>query len=457
MPDKRLPSPRHTPYARNIGSAIPDLPLVEENESSKSGITNELDHAKILAFAKEFAESSKGDISVSIPSKEALTSNLDFYGQIIESASREPRPEIRILIPLVESDLEVKELLQGLEWRRAPSTDIGFCMFDGKRMIQTETRSNIVSAKVVTNELFVTTCLAIFNALWRETELRETGDVARKELLQALAREEKARREAQLLQDILAHDIRNYNQVAKLSAELINEELKGNNNVKEMVNSMLQAVNGSTDLLERAKRLGKVFSEHDPKLFTVNLLEVIDTSIKVVREAHPEKNIAFKRGINHVPPKNEDRWKRHPQQAFSFTGAHECNVLADDLLHEVFVNLFTNAVKYTKTDPVNIEVLVEEEVEKLTPDPIDTERDIRLGGNSSLKVSVIDHGRGILDSDKNRIFSRYLRGAMGTGLGMSIVHALVVDRYGGKILVKNRVETDYSEGTVVEVFLKREK
>jgi signal transduction histidine kinase len=48
-----------------------------------------------------------------------------------------------------------------------------------------------------------------------------------------------------------------------------------------------------------------------------------------------------------------------------------------------------------------------------------------------------------------------LKTAKGSGLGMSIVHALVVDRYRGKIEVKNTVSDDYRKGTMVEILLKK--
>jgi signal transduction histidine kinase len=42
----------------------------------------------------------------------------------------------------------------------------------------------------------------------------------------------------------------------------------------------------------------------------------------------------------------------------------------------------------------------------------------------------------------------------GSGLGLSIVHSLVVERYKGKVSIKNRVPDDYRKGTTVEIWLK---
>jgi signal transduction histidine kinase len=62
---------------------------------------------------------------------------------------------------------------------------------------------------------------------------------------------------------------------------------------------------------------------------------------------------------------------------------------------------------------------------------------------------------GITDEIKSRIFSRYLEGARGSGLGMSIVHALVVERYNGRVLIGDRVKGDYKQGVSIAVCLRK--
>jgi signal transduction histidine kinase len=84
-------------------------------------------------------------------------------------------------------------------------------------------------------------------------------------------------------------------------------------------------------------------------------------------------------------------------------------------------------------------------------------REIQGAGKRALKgfwvISISDWGRGIPEGMKHNVFRRYLETAKGNGLGMSIVHALVTERYGGKVEVKDRVEGDYKMGTTVEVWL----
>ena len=51
------------------------------------------------------------------------------------------------------------------------------------------------------------------------------------------------------------------------------------------------------------------------------------------------------------------------------------------------------------------------------------------------------------------MFRRYLETAKGSGLGLSIVYALITERYGGAFVLKDRVEGDLTKGTTAEILL----
>ena len=109
-------------------------------------------------------------------------------------------------------------------------------------------------------------------------------------------------------------------------------------------------------------------------------------------------------------------------------------VLADDLISELFMNVLSNAVKYTPGHKAEIDITV-------------------VDGYSAVTVAISDHGRGIPDSRKPYVFERFANrpdGFEGTGLGLSIV-SLLVKRYNGLIAVKDRVAGDCSRGTCFEV------
>nr|WP_289038104.1 HAMP domain-containing sensor histidine kinase [uncultured Allobacillus sp.] len=105
------------------------------------------------------------------------------------------------------------------------------------------------------------------------------------------------------------------------------------------------------------------------------------------------------------------------------------------LLHTVWENLITNAIKYNKPDG-SIELLVDERPE-------------------SIRVSFIDSGIGINADEQEKIFDRFYRVdsartrlIQGTGLGLSIVQA-IVQLHGGTI----HVSSNENEGTTIVVEL----
>ncbi len=259
----------------------------------------------------------------------------------------------------------------------------------------------------------------VFDALNYERDLR--------------IRAQKSTREAQLLQDILTHDVRNYNQVSKLSAELLAEEFKNNANAQELVDRLLESIDGSTLLVQRAKMLGKVISDQSLNQHPVNVLSSIKRSMNLTTTSTPGKTITtvVKLGSNAIAPLD----KLDPE-------AEPVDVMADDLIDEVFANLFSNSVKYSKDgEDAFVGIEIQRELVK------------DLKNKDCWRIAISDTGKGIPDELKPALFSRCLDGAKGSGLGLSIVHALVVGRYEGKIQVENRNDRDHSEGTVVELFL----
>jgi signal transduction histidine kinase len=109
----------------------------------------------------------------------------------------------------------------------------------------------------------------------------------------------------------------------------------------------------------------------------------------------------------------------------------DINVIAEDLLEEIFVNLFSNSVKYTESSEVKIDILI---------------REYFIGEVKYWMITVSDYGKGIPDLMKKDLFERFYSQAKGSGLGLSIVRTLV-ERYRGKVWVGDRVYEDYSKGT----------
>lgn len=93
------------------------------------------------------------------------------------------------------------------------------------------------------------------------------------------------------------------------------------------------------------------------------------------------------------------------------------------LMEQVFLNLFENAVKYTKVGS-GIDV-------SASADGI------------SVKIEVADRGPGIAPGDEKRIFDKFYRSSAqktvsGAGLGLAICRA-IIEAHGGKICAENRM------------------
>lgn len=407
-------------FSKLWDSAIPaEIRIGELERGITLGATKlTFDASEILKAFDQFVRSSKKDVCVILSTEDGLRRNVAVFQQLAKRA-REGSPIVRILVspsflsesPSLEkmkSDLS----LSGIEFRMAERLTSNFYLgiYDQKDMITAEfagpgsaSEGGILHGMITSSFETIAAMYSIFEALWFESELRD--------------REERSKKKAQLLQDILTHDIRNYNQVAKLSAELLVEQMADNQEVQEITRTLVGAIDGSTRLLERARKLGKVLAEENPELHPVDLEKVLARAFSIVETSNPNRTIVLKM-----------------DKVESFSPA-----MADDLLEEVFSNIFSNAVKYTPdSKTVRIRVKVAS-----VPD------------SSILEISISDEGAGIPEDMKPKLFSRYLESAKGSGLGMSIVHALVVERYKGRVSVSNREKSDYTKGTVVKIYLPR--
>ncbi|WP_176706722.1 sensor histidine kinase [Paenibacillus hemerocallicola] len=107
----------------------------------------------------------------------------------------------------------------------------------------------------------------------------------------------------------------------------------------------------------------------------------------------------------------------------------------EDLLSQVWLNIFSNSIKFTPEDgDISIEL---------------------QSGNGEIGVVFRDTGIGIAEEDRKRIFERFFkadkshnREAGGSGLGLAIVKR-VVELHGGRV----EIDSAAGKGTAVTVFL----
>lgn len=265
------------------------------------------------------------------------------------------------------------------------------------------------------NASIVVNAVRCFDIIW---EAKENHDKTIKE-----------KKHSELLFDLISHDIGNYHQIIRGSLDLVTSLFEKNNNNtnslsqdNEKIFSCLtiakNALAKSQSLVDNIRRIERLYAQKDLKLIIKNLPDAINTAYATVEQTLYENNPRGKRirfSLNVVDG-------HHPT---------DINVIAEDLLEEIFVNLFSNTVKYTDSPEVKIDVLI---------------RDYFIAEVKYWMITVSDYSKGIPDSLKKELFERFYSKAKGSGLGLSIVKTLV-ERYKGKIWVGDRVYENYTQGT----------
>jgi signal transduction histidine kinase len=176
---------------------------------------------------------------------------------------------------------------------------------------------------------------------------------------------------------------------------------------QEYLDKPIEALQRSSRLIQNVRKLQKL-KENSPAPGAVDV-------IRVLRDVQREYGESSGKKI-----------------ALYLNGYDSCHVLGDELLHDVFANLVSNAVRHTG-DGTEIGITLETKAEN-------------EGG--FCRVSVEDNGPGIPDDAKGWIFGRSMKGtsmAKGMGLGLYLVRSLV-DSYGGQVSVEDRVPGDYTQG-----------
>lgn len=242
-----------------------------------------------------------------------------------------------------------------------------------------------------------------FNAMMDELE-RTRGELA------------DSKAQADFYVDLMSHDINNLNQVAHGYLEVAIVTLAPGDEGRKLLDKSLDTIENSTRLIDNVRKLQEAktgSSKHE----SIDLCEIIK-NVTADYSSTPGRSIAIR-----------------------FKPVTRCYVVADGLLKDVFSNLVGNAVKHSDPEkPLTIDILAEL---------------LQEGQKEYLKVIVEDDGPGIPDDLKGRLFNRFQRGqtkATGKGLGLFLVKTLV-DSYGGRIWVEDRVPGDHTKGARFVVLL----
>jgi PAS domain S-box-containing protein len=223
-----------------------------------------------------------------------------------------------------------------------------------------------------------------------------------------------AKKEIELLNDLMFHDINNYNFAtlnyieAIAKAKVVPEELESK------LEKSLHLIRQNSRLIESVKKLTKIGIMSEEDFVPVNLKDALVKATSGLAHASPNKTVSFDLKL--------------PES--------DAMVMANSLLDELFVNIISNAIKYDPHEDVEVDIGCTKVLEE---------------GHSFWKVTVADRGPGIPDEKKELLFQKYVRlkpdsKISGTGLGLSIVRALA-DKFKGRVWVEDRVPGKSDLGT----------
>lgn len=225
--------------------------------------------------------------------------------------------------------------------------------------------------------------------------------------LESSLRAQQSETRAKVYADVLAHDISNHHQIILNTIELVLMESTPDfikeKNLTDAYRTLLEA----DRLVRNVRKLGnlEVLAKSDFKPY--DLIQTITSTFDMITRIFPNQTMSMKL-----------------EQPYD-----KCEILANDLLPDIFQNLLLNAVEYSKGEIVEIEISQKQEEDVIF-----------------WQVRISDHGPGIHPNVRESLFTRYMKGAQGSGLGLSLVKALT-DFFGGSITVEDRILGDYKEGS----------
>jgi signal transduction histidine kinase/uncharacterized protein YigA (DUF484 family) len=232
--------------------------------------------------------------------------------------------------------------------------------------------------------------------------------------------------EVRMYLDLLTHDIGNLVNPVNAYLEMVMAATTLTPVQHKYISSALEASRNMTHLIRNVRRSAQLLELDRAELMPVSLSRALRQSTADSRNAFLGKEVNIKLNLP-----DQDVW-----------------VVADGFLDEVLYNVFTNSIKYDDHGEIVIDVET---------------RTVELETRDYVEIRVIDRGVGVPDDLKDKIFSREFRNQArqdrsthskpkGAGMGLSIVKSLL-DRYGGRIWVENRIRDDFTRGSVFVILL----
>ena len=217
--------------------------------------------------------------------------------------------------------------------------------------------------------------------------------------------------------DLMSHELLNFNQAVLGYLELIQNDPSISEDMKHYLISAIDQVRNSSQLIDDVKKIANLglVTESTFELFALD--RVVEEAIADLKLLYPDRNL-------------EINFKCDAEKIY---------VKATDALHDVVLNLLTNAIKFDPAETIVVDVTITHP--KSTPGMID--------------IIVEDRGPGIPDHLKKVLASETIlddKTKRIRGMGLLLVRA-ATKRFGGKLIIGNRVGNDHTQGAKLTVRL----
>jgi PAS domain S-box-containing protein len=242
------------------------------------------------------------------------------------------------------------------------------------------------------------------SAMWQSDEspdyvIAVAQDVSSRKRLEDQIRQSQKMEAIGTLAGGIAHDFNNILSIIKGYSELAEFEMKGNIKACEHLGAVRMATSRATDLVRQIL----TFSRQQPhERRPIFLNSIVSETLKMLRATIPA-TIEFKQVL----------------------GADIPAVLADaSQIHQILMNLGTNAWHAMKDRPGRLEVVLE----RFVVDAGFAATQPRLHPGNYARISISDTGCGIDQAIMGRIFEPFFTTKApgeGTGLGLAVVHGIM--------------------------------
>ncbi|MHA1576843.1 MAG: sensor histidine kinase, partial [Candidatus Thorarchaeota archaeon] len=219
---------------------------------------------------------------------------------------------------------------------------------------------------------------------------------------------------AEFFNDLMAHDLNNVHQGLLTTLELMLYDESFPAQYRGRAEAALGQVQRSLDLIANVRKFSHIDQLEQTELERIDVYSVLSDAIKAVNHTFPNKKLEPNINITQ----------------------NQYSIMVDEFFVDVLYNLLHNSMKFDEHEEVKVD--------------ISANMDER---GEYLEIRIADYGSGISDDQKGKLFTRLgPTKASGSGIGLTLVKR-IIERYGGKIRVENRIPEDMGSGACFVISL----